>query len=136
CVSGKPRSGTWPMTYHCLLHGSANGTELEAMDDFRQADDNVLAQVDAVFTDVDDTLTRDGKLAPSALTAMARLLDAGVRVIPVTGGCAGWCDHMVRAWPVTAVIGESGAFRFTHSRHGGLRQQFVRDRATMRAEQR
>src|SRR5699024_5288136 len=71
-----------------------------------------------------------------ALSAMARLLDAGIRVIPVTGGCAGWCDHMVRAWPVTAVIGESGAFRFTHSRHGGLRQQFVRDRATMRAEQR
>src|SRR5699024_8926591 len=39
------------------------------------------------------------------------------------------------AWPVAAVIGESGAFSFTHSPQTGLRQRFVRPRAQMRAEQ-
>lgn len=105
------------------------------MTSWHQAEADLLAPVDFVLTDVDDTLTRGGQLAAAVLAAMARLQDAGIRVIPVTGGCAGWCDHMVRAWPVAAVIGESGAFSFTHSPQTGLRQRFVRPRAEMQAEQ-
>lgn len=105
------------------------------MNRFDQADMRLLANVDIVLTDVDDTLTRHGKVSATALTALGRLQDAGIRVIPVTGGCAGWCDHIVRAWPVTAVVGESGAFSFTHSSRGGLQQRFVRPRDEMRAEQ-
>lgn len=96
---------------------------------------HLLTHVDFVLTDIDDTLTRFGKLAPTVLAAMARLQDAGIRVVPVTGGCAGWCDHIVRAWPVNAVIGESGAFSFTHSSQTGLRQRFVRPRIELQAEQ-
>lgn len=105
------------------------------MDNFDQADAGLLDQVDIVLTDVDDTLTRHGQITATTLTALTRLQDAGICVIPVTGGCAGWCDHMVRAWPVAAVIGESGAFCFTHSAQGGIRQRFVRPRAEMQAEQ-
>lgn len=65
---------------------------------------------DILFTDVDDTLTTGGRLLPETYTALCRLADAGIRVIPVTGGCAGWCDQIIRTWPVTAVIGEGGAF--------------------------
>ncbi|XZG68719.1 HAD family hydrolase [Chitinibacteraceae bacterium HSL-7] len=68
------------------------------------------AQIRAVLTDVDDTLTWQGRLPVAALDAMARLEAAGIALIPVTGACAGWCDQMARTWPVAAVIGENGAF--------------------------
>jgi len=63
-----------------------------------------------VLTDVDDTLTWEGRLPHEALRAMYRLQEAGIDLIPVTGACAGWCDQMARTWPVAAVIGENGAF--------------------------
>ena len=63
-----------------------------------------------VLCDIDDTITTDGKLPPESYTALWRLHDAGYRVIPVTGRPAGWCDLIVRQWPVTAVVGENGAF--------------------------
>lgn len=103
---------------------------------FVDSDDRVLATVDTVLTDVDDTLTRHGKLSARTLEAMERLTAAGIRVIPVTGGCAGWCDHIVRAWPVAAVIGESGAFRFRLAASGGLERRFVRPFAELQREQR
>ncbi|MBZ9557499.1 MULTISPECIES: HAD-IIB family hydrolase [Modicisalibacter] len=95
-----------------------------------------LARVSVVLTDVDDTLTRHGRLASTTLAALERLADAGITVIPVTGGCAGWCDHIVRAWPVAAVIGESGAFRFRRSAGGGLDVHSVRPLKALREEQR
>ncbi len=63
-----------------------------------------------VLTDIDDTLTKDGKLPPQAYNALWALKEAGIRVIPVTGRPAGWCDLIVRQWPVDAVVGENGAF--------------------------
>ncbi len=63
-----------------------------------------------ILCDIDDTITTDGKLPPESYTALWRLHDAGYRVIPVTGRPAGWCDLIVRQWPVTAVVGENGAF--------------------------
>ncbi|WP_341675010.1 HAD-IIB family hydrolase [Niveibacterium sp. SC-1] len=63
-----------------------------------------------VLTDVDDTLTWEGRLPHESLRAMYRLQEAGIDLIPVTGACAGWCDQMARTWPVAAVIGENGAF--------------------------
>ena len=71
-----------------------------------------LARIKGVFTDVDDTLTSGGHLTAAAYTALQALVDTGLRVVPVTGGPAGWCDHMARAWGVDAVIGEGGAFYF------------------------
>ncbi|MEC9484034.1 MAG: HAD-IIB family hydrolase [Halomonas sp.] len=99
-------------------------------------DSDALRGVKVVLTDVDDTLTRHGKLAASTLAAMERLAKTGIRLVPVTGGCAGWCDHIVRAWPVAAVIGESGAFRFIKQPDGRLDQRFVRPREQLREEQR
>jgi len=95
-----------------------------------------LAAVDVVLTDVDDTLTRQGRLSSATLAAIERLAEAGVAVVPVTGGCAGWCDHIVRAWPVAAVIGESGAFRLKRAAGGGLDCHSVRPLTALRDEQR
>ncbi|MBJ3785033.1 HAD-IIB family hydrolase [Devosia sediminis] len=69
-----------------------------------------LAGVDYLFTDIDDTLTTEGRLLPQTYQALWDLAEAGIRIVPVTGGSAGWCEHIVRAWPVAAAIGESGAF--------------------------
>jgi HAD superfamily hydrolase (TIGR01484 family) len=63
-----------------------------------------------VLTDIDDTLTTEGRLTAAAYAALERLRAAGLRVIPVTGRPAGWCDHIARMWPVDAVVGENGAF--------------------------
>ncbi|ANK88055.1 MULTISPECIES: HAD family hydrolase [unclassified Rhizobium] len=69
-----------------------------------------LRHVRYLFTDIDDTLTTEGKLLPSTYESLWELSRAGIAVVPVTGGSAGWCEHIVRAWPVAAVIGESGAY--------------------------
>ncbi|HEX7328893.1 MAG TPA: HAD hydrolase family protein, partial [Casimicrobiaceae bacterium] len=53
-----------------------------------------------VLTDIDDTLTTNGKLTAQAYTALEHLRDAGRIVVPVTGRPAGWCDHIARMWPV------------------------------------
>ena len=43
-----------------------------------------------VFSDIDDTLTTDGRLTPPAYAAMDALQRAGLRVILITGRPAGW----------------------------------------------
>jgi HAD superfamily hydrolase (TIGR01484 family) len=72
-----------------------------------------------VLADIDDTLTTGGKLLATSYSALERLHDAGLLVIPVTGRPAGWCDHIARMWPVDAVVGENGAFWFRHDRQQG-----------------
>jgi len=62
--------------------------------------------------DIDDTLTKQGKLLSSSYSALWKLKDAGLKVIPVTGRPAGWCDLIAREWPVDGVVGENGALVF------------------------
>ncbi|NHH86123.1 HAD-IIB family hydrolase [Cobetia sp. MB87] len=82
------------------------------MQAFAHCPASTLSGIRYLLTDIDDTLTHEGRLAASTLAALERLDAAGIKVIPVTGGCAGWCDHIARAWPVASVIGENGAFAF------------------------
>ena len=67
-----------------------------------------------LFTDIDDTLTHNGSIVPSALQALHDLRHAGVRVIAITGRAVGWCQQHVSgapqpAWPVDAIVAENGA---------------------------
>lgn len=71
-----------------------------------------------VLTDIDDTLTRDGRLPALAYRALERLDQAGLVVLPVTGRPAGWCDLIARHWPVAGVVGENGAFYFRYDAAG------------------
>jgi hypothetical protein len=77
---------------------------------------DIKKNICCVLTDIDDTLTIDGRLPSAALVAMERLEAAGKRVIPITGRPAGWCDHIARMWPVAAVVGENGAFYHRYDR--------------------
>ena len=105
------------------------------MQAFADCPADTLAGIRYLLTDIDDTLTEDGRLAASTLAALEHLTDAGIQVIPVTGGCAGWCDHIARSWPVAAVIGENGAFAF---RRDGKRllTTWWEDAERLRAQQR
>jgi HAD superfamily hydrolase (TIGR01484 family) len=73
-------------------------------------------QVDFVLTDLDDTVTLDGRLPATSYAAMEALQSAGKRVVIVTGRPAGWCDLIARFFPVSAVVGENGAFYFRYDR--------------------
>jgi HAD superfamily hydrolase (TIGR01484 family) len=79
-----------------------------------QLDSSRLTGIQGVFTDIDDTISTDGKIRPEVYAALWRLRDAGLRVVPVTGRPAGWCDMIARFWPVDAVVGENGGFYFYH----------------------
>lgn len=88
----------------------------------RDAPVEQLRQVRALFFDIDDTFsgsagasvsgvhTHDPRISATAYNALWKLKDAGLDVVPVTGRPAGWCDMIARMWPVTAVVGENGAF--------------------------
>ncbi len=65
-----------------------------------------------VLMDIDDTITTDGKLPACAYSALWQAYDAGLIVVPITGRPAGWCDLIVRQWPVHGVVGENGALVF------------------------
>ncbi len=69
-----------------------------------------------LFADIDDTITADGMLPSASYQAIWDLAGAGIRVVPVTGRPAGWCDHIARMWPVAAVVGENGAFSYEYDR--------------------
>jgi len=68
--------------------------------------------IKAIFFDIDDTFTLDGKIPKESYNALWALKEAGLSLVPVTGRPAGWCDHIARMWPVDGVIGENGAFYF------------------------
>ena len=65
-----------------------------------------------IFFDIDDTITTGGRIPACAFDALWRLKQLGMKVVPITGRPAGWCDHIARMWPVDGVVGENGAFYF------------------------
>ena len=88
-------------------------------------------EIRGVFCDIDDTLTTNGRLTAAAYAALDRLQQAGLMVVPVTGRPAGWCDHIARLWPVSAVVGENGAFYFRYDTAGrSMQRRFADDAAT------
>ena len=72
------------------------------------------SKIKFVLTDIDDTLTDEGRLGPEAYQALWQLSSKGIQVIPVTGRPAGWCEMIARQWPVAGVVGENGGFYFRY----------------------
>lgn len=79
-----------------------------------------------VFTDIDDTLTHEGRLQKEAYSALWELSAAGFQIVPITGRPAGWCELIARQWPVCGVIGENGAFYF-RLKDGAMKRVFWQD---------
>lgn len=93
------------------------------MKDFSLLGVQQAKRVKYVLHDIDDTITDEGKLLSIAYDALWRLHEAGIKVIPVTGRPAGWCDMMIRQWPIDCIIGENGAFVYYFE--DGLRKTFT-----------
>lgn len=74
---------------------------------------DVCRRIEVIFHDIDDTLTFHGKIPAAAFSAIWQAHEAGIKVVPITGRPAGWCDHLARMWPVAAVVGENGALAFS-----------------------
>lgn len=89
-----------------------------------------------LFFDIDDTFTTSGRILPVAFEALWKLKSCGIRVVPITGRPAGWCDHIARMWPVDGVVGENGAFYFwIDDREKKLQKRFL-DTEEVRQEKR
>jgi hypothetical protein len=95
-----------------------------------------LAGIKAVLTDIDDTLTNEGRLPAMAYAALEELQAAGFKVVPVTGRPAGWCDLIARQWPVDGVVGENGAFYFRYDDEAKrMSRVYAQAKATREANQ-
>ncbi len=100
--------------------------EIKSLDKFPSG---LCKQIKGIFTDIDDTLTNDGKLLPIAYEALFIAKSAGLIVVPITGRPAGWCDHIARMWPVTGVVGENGGLYFYHDGQK-MRRHYIFDQQT------
>lgn len=67
-----------------------------------------LQRVAVVATDLDGTLTYQGKFTPELLQALEALAAASVAVVVVTGRSAGWVSGLVSYLPVVGAIAENG----------------------------
>lgn len=100
-----------------------------------------------VFTDIDDTLTHNGRITSDALQGLHALKAAGLQVIAITGRPIGWCEPLIKGdaaqglapWPVDAMVAENGAVAWVgqaDARHKIYQQDAAlraRNRARMRA---
>lgn len=103
--------------------------------------DSDARRIEGIFTDIDDTLTSHGEIAPEALQALADLKAAGLIVIPITGRHTGWCQpllesgsHGKQPWPVDAIVAENGAVAFVPQpaprQHNKLSKIYQQDAST------
>src|SRR3989338_401811 len=82
------------------------------MKPFSEATELELSQIKGICFDIDDTFSTHGKITQEAFDSIWKLHRRGLKLIPITGRPAGWCDHIARFWPIDAIVGENGAFSF------------------------
>lgn len=88
--------------------GKASATAAPPAPAFLPLADFDARPIRGVLTDIDDTLTRQGRLPAAVLAAIEDLVAAGIAVVPVTGRSAGWGHLILHHWPVDAIVVESG----------------------------
>ena len=86
-------------------------------------------RVHGLLTDIDDTLTTEGAIAPEALQALHDLKAAGLRVIAITGRPVGWSEPFAPVWPLDALVAENGAVALIPEADGRLRRCYQQDEA-------
>jgi HAD superfamily hydrolase (TIGR01484 family) len=71
-----------------------------------------LADIQLVATDIDGTLTRDGKFTRELLESIDLLNANGIKLLLVTGRSAGWVSAVNNYLPVVGAIAENGGVYF------------------------
>lgn len=95
--------------------------------------DETRKSIRVLCTDIDDTLTTDGKLTAAAYSALERAHAGGLTVVTVTGRPAGWADHIARMWPVDGVVAENGALYMRYTGGKMIRHSVHEDTSATRA---
>ena len=67
-----------------------------------------LSDIRLIASDVDGTLTDNGKFSSDFIFTLLALQSAGIKVLLVTGRSAGWVSALVNYLPVVGAISENG----------------------------
>jgi HAD superfamily hydrolase (TIGR01484 family) len=67
-----------------------------------------LSDIRLIASDVDGTLTQNGKFSSDFISTLIDLQSAGIKVLLVTGRSAGWVSALVNYLPVEGAIAENG----------------------------
>jgi HAD superfamily hydrolase (TIGR01484 family) len=67
-----------------------------------------LSDIRLIASDVDGTLTQNGKFSSDFISTLLDLQSAGIKVLLVTGRSAGWVSALVNYLPVVGAIAENG----------------------------
>ena len=71
-----------------------------------------LTDIRLIATDIDGTLTREGKFTTELLEAIERVNTKGIKLLLVTGRSAGWVSAVNNYLPVAGAIAENGGLYF------------------------
>ena len=77
-----------------------------------------LTDIRLIATDIDGTLTSDGKFTLALLASIDRLNAKGIKLLLVTGRSAGWVSAINNYLPVAGAIAENGGLYFDQDRSG------------------
>ena len=72
-----------------------------------------LPSIRLVATDMDGTLTRQGKFSATLLHSLEALVEANIAVVVVTGRSAGWVNAVQTYLPIAGAIAENGGLYFS-----------------------
>ncbi len=75
---------------------------------------NCFSKIRLVATDMDGTLTTNGKFTNALLQALQDLAAANIKVIIVTGRSAGWVSGLAYYLPVVGAIAENGGLFYPY----------------------
>ncbi|MBE9216219.1 HAD family phosphatase [Plectonema cf. radiosum LEGE 06105] len=79
-----------------------------------QPSHDCFSKIRLVATDMDGTLTTEGKFTPALLQALQDLAAANIKVIIVTGRSAGWVSGLAYYLPVVGAIAENGGLFYSY----------------------
>jgi len=84
----------------------------------------IANKIKVIFCDIDDTISYEGKILPETYSSLWDLYKNNIKIVPITGRCAGWVDHIARFWPVFGVIGENGALYMYLDKNNNLKKRY------------
>ena len=95
--------------------------------DFSEISSEITNKIEIIFCDIDDTLSYEGKILSETYSSLWDLYNNNIKILPITGRCAGWADHIARFWPVSGVIGENGALYMYMDKNKRLIKRYYLD---------
>lgn len=82
---------------------------------------DMTGPVQALFSDIDGTLTTSGRIEAETFAALESLDAAGVPVVLVTGRPAGWGQALLSLAPIAAIVTENGGVTFLRRPGGAVK---------------